>query len=1384
MRTRSVVWVALLAIAFGSVFAVGQANPTGGPDDAPYFSTSAGGQQSCFDPNTHIYVSFFDTGATAVNKHVNAVDKMYVVVDSQSTEGCGNAAVSGHVTDGTDVGTIVGDSLPSVGGLDTLVKHANGPNAAVLELTETGLNTGLFIGDVWSTPITVLEGDMVTVGHTSDDQDKAYVSVSSQPGQPSALFGWFDSVTTPDPGDAGTYGAGDDVVVYLKAWAAFSSGAAQAQLYWRMYDFSAGTWSGWSNAGWTDVTASFPGAACPEFYLELTAPSTAIDDIIEVRWQPGGPTATCIPCTPLATTIVDQPVDVANATYTTITVAPDNYSTGFVRDYMTIHAANAAVAGHNWTIGVHGAGAPVAYDYTHDTFPINIGTWNHLTIIGGSQPIVEIDNGSGLGFDIQAGGHFTTIDNLDIRSASATTTRLIQLTNGPTDVTIKNCTFSTVGNASMGINVGAAGSTRLTINSNVWTSMDAGDGAIWTEGPNPNITVTNNTFNGGGTASGYCIQGMGWSNGLIDNNAINNTAAGGILLLADNAGVGQASTPVTITRNTITNSANGIRFNSSAALGSIANVTIEGNLLTGNTNAIRVVDTGGVINSATFTVQYNHIVGNTTGINDTDAGGVLVGELNWWGSTTGPAHALNADGAGDVSTDNVDYRPWLNGAPFAGVGVTLGDNTNAAVQGNKTVESSSWYWTINQALAAVPGCTVGNHCQTVVVDVADGTYAEEVLLDAYANIGTATIRSRNGAAATNVEAGVDGNIFRTDSSQTLYIGSSAAIGYGFHIYFDTAAVSAPSADKILHQGATLGVYDSTIDGTTGYGVHVNGGSANGMIGNNTITGCDAAGVYLQSVGSGLTVDGNTIEYCGDGITVDDGGNTLVNNVIRYNNHHGIDLNSDGNQVGGSGNSIYNNTESGLRVNGDGNTVEDNEIHANGLFGVLIESGATGNHFDGNKIYSNGNPGVQLNAAAGNVFNTDNSAANTNCIWDNDFNGNYGALPYGQMENTTTTLVDATHNYWGSPDGPFNAMRNPSGDPLARVSDFIDIASWAITCGGASADATITLECGAGWYMTSIPLVPTDGAGESIYDELPVFAAYKWEPAQGQYDNLAVPNQWTGDTDNLTWSDGYWLWLMGDETVTVEGATVVTDQVFVLGAAGWQQFSVPSVDMPITGPDHHGNADPDIEFSPDGVTWYNYTDAVINGLIMEGVFKYDSCYVDVSGNKGRYVAMGADGVLDPWLGYWIETLVANVQVRLPVAYWIANPWTYPRGFQIKSVNTAGRTPPAPPTLPAALRAGYEEKSGLVVLNEPNPIRDVNTTTFKVKSAQVIEEIRVEIFDQSGVLVFTETQVGDELVWHTQNDYGEYLANGVYLYRVSVMINGQWVVTQVRKLAINR
>lgn len=362
----------------------------------------------------------------------------------------------------------------------------------------------------------------------------------------------------------------------------------------------------------------------------------------------------------------------------------------------------------------------------------------------------------------------------------------------------------------------------------------------------------------------------------------------------------------------------------------------------------------------------------------------------------------------------------------------------------------------------------------------------------------------------------------------------------------------------------------------------------------------------------------------------------------------------------------------------------------------------------------------------------------------------------------------------------------------RITDFIDATPFALTCGGGTADATVSLNCGAGWYLTSVPLVPGDPVAENVYSSLPVFAAYKYNPTTTAYDDL------TGQ--NIGWDDGYWLWLMGNETITVYGGEVTTDQTYALGATGWQQFSVPSVDIPVqpgmlggTYPVPAGA--PDILFSGDGgATWLTYVDAYLNGpdgtpgngdeWIKEGIYRWDPC----AGTEGAYVMMSQqNAVLDPWLGYWIETLVPGVQVQIPVAYWVANPWTAPKRMlpMAKSVSLAsGDTPPAPPAVPMNLVIALDEETGVVVLNEPNPIRDVNTTTFRAMAADPIDAILVQIFSQNGALVFEEEQFGDELVWHTENEYGEYLANGVYLYRVTVRINGRWILTDVRTLVIYR
>jgi len=121
----------------------------------------------------------------------------------------------------------------------------------------------------------------------------------------------------------------------------------------------------------------------------------------------------------------------------------------------------------------------------------------------------------------------------------------------------------------------------------------------------------------------------------------------------------------------------------------------------------------------------------------------------------------------------------------------------------------------------------------------------------------------------------------------------------------------------------------------------------------------------------------------------------------------------------------------------------------------------------------------------------------------------------------------------------------------------------------------------------------------------------------------------------------------------------------------------------------------------------------------------------------------------------------------------------------SIQSAPVDEAGPLSAMAAGRAGRPRglPTELEVINIPNPIRDVHTTTFMVRNADV-EAMRIEIYDLAGTLVFEDEVQGNELVWHTDNDYGEYLANGVYIYRAYVLIDGKWIVTKAQKLLILR
>jgi hypothetical protein len=85
--------------------------------------------------------------------------------------------------------------------------------------------------------------------------------------------------------------------------------------------------------------------------------------------------------------------------------------------------------------------------------------------------------------------------------------------------------------------------------------------------------------------------------------------------------------------------------------------------------------------------------------------------------------------------------------------------------------------------------------------------------------------------------------------------------------------------------------------------------------------------------------------------------------------------------------------------------------------------------------------------------------------------------------------------------------------------------------------------------------------------------------------------------------------------------------------------------------------------------------------------------------------------------------------------------------------------------------------------PNPIQDVSTGTFTVDGVDA-GAIRIEIYDLGGGLVFQAETTGSELLWHTDSIAGDYLANGVYLYRAWALVDGQWIACGTGKVVILR
>jgi immune inhibitor A len=314
---------------------------------------------------------------------------------------------------------------------------------------------------------------------------------------------------------------------------------------------------------------------------------------------------------------------------------------------------------------------------------------------------------------------------------------------------------------------------------------------------------------------------------------------------------------------------------------------------------------------------------------------------------------------------------------------------------------------------------------------------------------------------------------------------------------------------------------------------------------------------------------------------------------------------------------------------------------------------------------------------------------------------------------------------------------------------------------------------AGWHMISIPgqlcdpCTWTDGVicGDlvcALGDDIDPFYAFRYDADLRSY--ARVP-----PADEICYQPGMgmWIYTWDADTEIDSEVTALTGNVELALQNGWNQVGNPYTFSIGTG---------SIKVRC-GAEELSLIEAQAQGWITALLYGYDT-------SAGVYVEIDpASGCLPAWFGCWLRAYRADCTLIFqPVG--CTSSLTQSRLLSTAEAR-ALELPPPPPLNPQAFDI-KEVLAGLSATNIPNPIRSEHTTVFRVEGvrADMVDELRVDIYDQSGQRVFTQAIAAKELAWHTVNDAGELLANGVYLYRVWVKIGEIWYPLEVQKLAVVR
>jgi parallel beta-helix repeat protein len=580
----------------------------------------------------------------------------------------------------------------------------------------------------------------------------------------------------------------------------------------------------------------------------------------------------------------------------------------------------------------------------------------------------------------------------------------------------------------------------------------------------------------------------------------------------------------------------------------------------GNTTAPHAVILGSTITANTISISggpgwinlcdaaYNNIFNNDSGADVFGVGGgPTYAPNNWWGAFDGPGPV--GPGSGNWVASNVIYSPWLTApvddfdpSPITSIklfknkysdelspGDTIGmlENLYISIEaGDPSTESYSLMLLLVTS-ESFPGGMIFPAAEVSedsgglfngrlrIVGSGSQPLCDEIHGNILAIPGNKIYISvfSGGSGAVSIPVSSVGTWEVSDNPQDMY-GFPLSLPSGSTLHVNPGVtVDATYNSKLLFNGVVMA------KGDTGNKITFTSGLPSPSVGS-------WQGMEINGAGSkNSTIEYAAIEYATDPLYISSSSPTIKNCSFSNNQPYAIyayggsfpkilsnyitstsggsgygciDISASSAEV--RGNTIVGNTCNAIRVTSGSPklTVIGNTI-ANNLNGVLLGSGLIKANILNNSIYNSPSPysnimvssmaaGSSIEAHRNNLYN-ELASTGTMSAW-----------------NKTTITIEAQDNWWGSPTGPYHPTKNPGGNPLSSVSNYVNFDSWE--------DATIE-----SWGPVASNFKPPD---KSATNDAYVRVSVDIESYDG-VDTSTISMEVNGTTylfpDHLTFSSG-------------------------------------------------------------------------------------------------------------------------------------------------------------------------------------------------------------------------------------------------------------------------